>query len=252
MRCPPARTRRTVSSHRVAWPPTAPPRPCTSAYQPATAWAWPWLQVRSTAYRQPLCQSAGVAQTGSCVPPSAASPLLETRGPPLGSARCRQPRWRELAPVGARPGNSCPAVAVGLDARYFARCAVAVLTSATQGRSTLAGETSSTRGGKRHARNGHDRFPAGPELLEFRGLLAPSRLAQRFRLARLLRPYRPRARGRQVPTRLLRRPLGHAGVPRRPLCRGRRAWHPLRQDGPHRLPDADGDGHDAARARRHL
>ena len=51
---------------------------------------------------------------------------------------------------------------------------------------------------------------------------------------------------------LLRRPPRHAGVPRRALRRGRRPRHPLRQDGPHRLPHADGHGHRAARPRLHL
>ena len=113
------------------------------------------------------------------------------------------------------------------------------------GERELAGDT-------RHARDDHDRVSAGAELLEFRGLLAPSRLAQRFPVARLLRPHRPGAGGRQVPAGLLRRPPGHARVPRRALRRGRRTRHPLRQDGPDRLPDADGDGNRAARPRLHL
>ena len=75
---------------------------------------------------------------------------------------------------------------------------------------------------------------------------------QRFPVARLLRPHRPRARGRQVPARLLRRSARHAGVPRRALRGSRRARHPLRQDGPDRLPDADRHGDRAARPRLHL
>ena len=119
-------------------------------------------------------------------------------------------------------------------------------------RPPIAQETRLQGGGERHARDGHGRVPAGPELLEFRRLLAPSQLAQRLLLARLLRPHRPGARSRQVPAGLLRRPARDAGVPRRAFRRGGRARHPLRQDGSDRLPHADGDEHHAARPRLDL
>ena len=59
---------------------------------------------------------------------------------------------------------------------------------------------------------------------------------------RLLPPHRPRARGRQVPCRLLRRSPGDAGPLRRRSCAHRRQRHPLREDGPDHHPDRDGHG----------
>ena len=105
---------------------------------------------------------------------------------------------------------------------------------------------------RQNAPDGHGRFPAGAELHQPCQLLAPSGIARRFHVRRLLPHHRPRAGGRQVPPRLLRRPPGDAGPLRqRPSPHGR-ARHTLREDGPDHRAHRDGHGDRASRPRRHL
>ena len=73
-----------------------------------------------------------------------------------------------------------------------------------------------------------------------------------FTSARVLPPHRPRAGSRKVPSRLLRRPPGHAGPVRRRPRAHRRQRHPLREDGPDHHPDRDGHGDRTARPRLDL
>ena len=129
-------------------------------------------------------------------------------------------------------------------------------TANVYGNGALAADRTSPRERDHHAPepspDAFRRLPASPELHHPARFLAAPGSAHRQFFTGVLSAHRPRAGGRQVRLRLLRRPPRHARhVCRRPR-RDRQERHPLREDGPDRLPDDHGRRDQASRHRRDL
>ncbi len=96
------------------------------------------------------------------------------------------------------------------------------------------------------------RLPAGAELHQYRQFLAPPGLAHRQLVAGFLPAHRPRAGGRKISLRLLRRPPVDAGHVRAQSRPHRCARHPLREARCRHRAYRHGHGDAAPWARRHL